>query len=139
MERFPILEVLCVVNECFVPECVLIGYTEPDQPVPHHQSLFVRKGSTLALGTIEGPGVRSYLAVAGGLNVPVYLGSRSTFPDGQLGGVQGRALRTGDLVDTPDITTTGVRPDEVVPVAVTFAALRSTSLCCSAVGSPNAT
>jgi len=33
-------------------------------------------------------GARAYLAVAGGLDVPVYLGSRATFPSGKLGGVQ---------------------------------------------------
>jgi allophanate hydrolase subunit 2 len=40
--------------------------------------------------------VRGYLAVAGGLDVPVYLGSRSTFPNGAFGGYQGRYLRPGD-------------------------------------------
>ena len=42
-------------------------------------------GLTQALG--EG-GTRGYLAVAGGLDVPVYLGSKATFPGGSLGGVQ---------------------------------------------------
>jgi urea carboxylase len=35
-------------------------------------------------------GVRGYLAVAGGVDVPLYLGSRSTFPNGNFGGYQGR-------------------------------------------------
>ncbi|KAK9808021.1 hypothetical protein WJX73_005265 [Symbiochloris irregularis] len=39
---------------------------------------------------------RCYLAVSGGINTPLYLGSRSTFPGGKLGGVQGRALSPGD-------------------------------------------
>lgn len=33
-------------------------------------------------------GARCYVAVAGGINTPAYLGSRSTFPGGKLGGVQ---------------------------------------------------
>ena len=33
-------------------------------------------------------GARAYLAASGGLDVPVYLGSRATFPGGKLGGVQ---------------------------------------------------
>ena len=33
-------------------------------------------------------GARCFLAVAGGINTPAYLGSRSTFPGGKLGGVQ---------------------------------------------------
>ena len=33
-------------------------------------------------------GARAYMAVSGGLDVPPYLGSRSTFPGGKLGGTQ---------------------------------------------------
>lgn len=41
-------------------------------------------------------GARAYLAVSGGIDVPVVLGSRSTYPLGALGGYQGRALKAGD-------------------------------------------
>lgn len=41
-------------------------------------------------------GVRTYLAVAGGLDVPLVLGSASTHLPGALGGLEGRALRAGD-------------------------------------------
>ena len=34
-------------------------------------------GQTLALGSVAGPGFRSYLAVSGGVDVPAYLGSRA--------------------------------------------------------------
>ncbi|WP_122723414.1 urea carboxylase [Pseudomonas viridiflava] len=61
-------------------------------------ALLVRAGSTLALGTIAGAGVRSYLCVRGGLDVPDYLGSKSTFTLGQFGGHGGRALRAGDVL-----------------------------------------
>ncbi len=60
-------------------------------------ALLVRAGSTLSLGTIAGAGVRSYLCVRGGLDVPDYLGSKSTFTLGQFGGHGGRALRAGDV------------------------------------------
>jgi biotin carboxyl carrier protein len=43
-------------------------------------------------------GVRAYLAVAGGIDVPVVLGSRSTFTRSALGGFDGRALGAGDRV-----------------------------------------
>jgi len=43
-------------------------------------------------------GCRGYLAVAGGLDVPPVLGSRSTYARAQLGGWQGRALQAGDVV-----------------------------------------
>jgi urea carboxylase len=43
-------------------------------------------------------GSRAYIAIAGGLDVPSYLGSKSTFPGGKMGGHQGRALRPGDML-----------------------------------------
>lgn len=60
-------------------------------PVPWNASFAVRRGQELALGGVDAStGVRGYLAVAGGLDVPLYLGSRSTFPNGNFGGFQGR-------------------------------------------------
>ncbi|MDX1504719.1 MAG: urea carboxylase [Spongiibacter sp.] len=57
----------------------------------------VQAGQVLTLGRIAS-GARSYLAVAGGIQCPEYLGSRSTFTLGQFGGHSGRALRTGDVL-----------------------------------------
>ncbi|SEJ11348.1 urea carboxylase [Pseudomonas sp. NFR16] len=65
---------------------------------PMNQSLRVPAGSTLSLGTIAGAGARSYLCLRGGLDVPDYLGSKSTFTLGQFGGHGGRALRAGDVL-----------------------------------------
>ncbi|WP_044531061.1 urea carboxylase [Herbaspirillum sp. B65] len=65
---------------------------------PMHTVLHIAAGSTLKLGVIRGAGARSYLAVRGGLQVPTYLGSRSTFTLGQFGGHGGRALATGDIL-----------------------------------------
>ncbi len=58
----------------------------------------IPEGATVQCGPISGPGLRSYIAFAGGLDVPLYLGSRSTFTLGQFGGHDGRALRTGDQI-----------------------------------------
>jgi urea carboxylase len=55
-------------------------------------------GSVLKLGAASGPGQRAYLAVRGGLDVPEYLGSRSTFILGRFGGHGGRSLRAGDVL-----------------------------------------
>ncbi|RZL09521.1 MAG: urea carboxylase [Rubrivivax sp.] len=65
-----------------------------------HRALALKAGSTLKLGAVpvDAGGARSYLAVQGGLDVPLYLGSRSTFTLGQFGGHAGRTLRTGDLL-----------------------------------------
>ncbi|MDC3740479.1 5-oxoprolinase/urea amidolyase family protein [Pseudomonas syringae pv. syringae] len=75
-----------------------IPITLDGQSCAMNTALFVSAGSTLSLGTITGAGVRSYLCVRGGLDVPDYLGSKSTFTLGQFGGHGGRALRAGDVL-----------------------------------------
>ncbi len=71
---------------------------------PMNTALFVPAGAQLALGTIAGAGARSYLCVRGGLDVPDYLGSKSTFTLGQFGGHGGRALRAGDVLHISPLT-----------------------------------
>ncbi len=56
----------------------------------------VPAGSVLSVGDSGGPGMRIYLAVAGGIEVPRVLGSRATFLLGAMGGLAGRALEAGD-------------------------------------------
>ena len=69
-------------------------------PLPTWQPVVVTEGSTLSFGTVR-DGMRSYLAVVGGLDVPAVLGSRSTFTRSRLGGLEGRALEPGDRLPTP--------------------------------------
>ncbi|MFS0757097.1 urea carboxylase [Noviherbaspirillum sp. 1P10PC] len=69
-----------------------------NEPVPMWQPLAIRRGQTLRMRRISGYGCRVYLALAGGLDVPDYLGSKSTFTLGQLGGHGGRVLRGGDVL-----------------------------------------
>lgn len=57
-----------------------------------------RAGTVLDLGPLDGPGLRGYLAVQGGIHVPRVLGSRSTFLLGGFGGHEGRALAAGDTL-----------------------------------------
>ncbi|RWR27983.1 biotin-dependent carboxyltransferase family protein [Sinirhodobacter populi] len=64
-------------------------------PLPPWWALPVRAGQVLEL-TAPVSGARSYLAVAGGIDVPVVLGSRSTALRGDFGGLDGRALQQGD-------------------------------------------
>jgi len=75
-----------------------------DVPQPMSTALFIPAGSTLTIGTIAGAGARSYLCVRGGLQVPEYLGSKSTFTLGQFGGHGGRALRAGDVLHLAPLT-----------------------------------
>ncbi|PKH24081.1 urea carboxylase [Pseudomonas fluorescens] len=69
-----------------------------EQTVPMNTALLIEAGSVLSLGTITGAGARSYLCLRGGLQVPDYLGSKSTFTLGLFGGHGGRALRAGDVL-----------------------------------------
>ncbi|TDU88118.1 urea carboxylase [Kribbella voronezhensis] len=55
-------------------------------------------GATLDVGPLDGPGMRGYVAIEGGLDVPRVLGSRSTFTLGGFGGQEGRALQDGDEI-----------------------------------------
>lgn len=64
--------------------------------VPWWESFVVDSGDILEIGNIIEHGCRAYLAIRGGIQVPLYLGSRSTFPSGNLGGMQGRCLISGD-------------------------------------------
>ncbi|MHA3737619.1 urea carboxylase [Pseudomonas sp. Eth.TT006] len=78
-----------------------IGLTLEGQSVPMNTALLIPAGATLHLGSISGAGARSYLCLRGGLQVPDYLGSKSTFTLGQFGGHGGRALRAGDVLHIP--------------------------------------
>lgn len=78
----------------------------------------VASGDKLTLGQIKAAGTRSYLLVAGGIQCPNYLGSRSTFTLGQFGGHVGRTLKTGDVLhlsaETAEVGYT-TPPAELIP------------------------
>jgi urea carboxylase len=69
-----------------------------DAPVPWNTPIQVAKGAVLRIGQLRGAGARAYLAIRGGIEVPGYLGSRSTFTLGHFGGFAGRALTAGDIL-----------------------------------------
>jgi antagonist of KipI len=76
-----------------------------DHNVPMWQSVAVNEGATLTFGDVR-DGVRAYLAIAGGFNVPPVLGSRSTYTRSNLGGIEGRPVKAGDrlpVVSAPAI------------------------------------
>jgi biotin-dependent carboxylase-like uncharacterized protein len=61
------------------------------------ESFAVKAGQVLSFDFLKG-GARAYIAVSGGIDVPVVLGSRSTYTLGALGGFNGRPLAAGDEV-----------------------------------------
>ncbi|WP_460140062.1 urea carboxylase [Pseudomonas sp. S2_E01] len=81
-----------------------IPLTLNGETVPMNTALLIPAGATLSLGTLAGAGARSYLCLRGGLQVPDYLGSKSTFTLGQFGGHGGRALRAGDVLHVPALS-----------------------------------
>ena len=85
-------------------EPAVIAVTGADIPVlvngqsaPRWESLDLNAGDELSFEILAG-GARIYIAVAGGIDVPLVLGSRSLYALGAFGGFQGRALQTGDVL-----------------------------------------
>lgn len=68
-----------------------------DRPILPWWTAQAKKGDVLTIGVPAG-GTRCYLSLAGGVDVPVVLGSRSTQLRGQFGGYDGRQLQKGDVV-----------------------------------------
>lgn len=74
------------------------------RPVPHGAPIALASGSVLRFGERR-TGARAYLAVAGGIETPLVLGSRATHLVSRMGGLDGRALVAGDVVPVaPAIT-----------------------------------
>ncbi|GAJ92234.1 biotin-dependent carboxyltransferase [Agrobacterium rhizogenes] len=80
----------------------VIAVTGADMPAkidgvsqPGWTALKIKAGQVLSFDFLKS-GARIYIAVSGGIDVPVALGSRSTYPIGALGGYKGRALAVGD-------------------------------------------
>ena len=64
---------------------------------PTWTAFAVKAGQVLSFGFLKA-GARASIAVAGGIDVLVVLGSRSTYTLGALGGFEGRALKAGDML-----------------------------------------
>lgn len=66
-------------------------------PVPMNRPIAIKTGDSLSLGMAK-EGCRTYIAFAGGIDVPAVMGSRSTDIKCRIGGYQGRALSAGDEI-----------------------------------------
>ncbi len=71
--------------------------TVDGRPVPHQAPFAIASGAVLRFGARH-RGSRAYLAVAGGVDTPLVLGSRSTHLVSAMGGLDGRALISGDVL-----------------------------------------
>lgn len=84
---------------------------------PMWQTLIVNKGDIISFGKVES-GCRSYLSIRGGINTPTVLGSRSTYVRGKFGGIEGRQLKAGDVIDGFNVSlldATYKLPENLVP------------------------
>jgi biotin-dependent carboxylase-like uncharacterized protein len=78
-------------------ECVVSNPESGRRRAPLWEAFEIARGERLAIGATTS-GARVYLAVAGGLAVQQVLGSASTLLAARMGGVDGRALREGDVL-----------------------------------------
>ena len=70
-------------------------------PLERGKAYLVKDGQTVAFGMAKS-GVRAYIAFAGGIDVPVVMGSRSTNMKCEIGGYQGRKLAAADILPIAD-------------------------------------
>ncbi|CAA9481115.1 MAG: Allophanate hydrolase 2 subunit 2 [uncultured Rubrobacteraceae bacterium] len=102
------LEITYFGPELEFTESAVIAVTGAEMPpkingeeAPTWETLSVEEGDVLSFDYLRN-GARSYLAVAGGIDVPVFMHSRSTYTLIGLGGYEGRALQAGDELQLGD-------------------------------------
>ncbi|MFK7837204.1 MAG: biotin-dependent carboxyltransferase family protein [Sulfitobacter sp.] len=105
------LEAVFMGPEIEFTENATVAVTGADMPmavdgdaVEGWTSFEVKAGQTLSFGFLK-TGARVYIAVSGGITTDPDLGSRSTYPIGALGGIEGRAIAAGDVIPTGDAQT----------------------------------
>ncbi|MEU2039561.1 urea carboxylase [Nocardia niwae] len=89
--RFSDTTVVCVTG---APTPVTVD----GRPVAMWEPVTVAAGAVLDIGAPIDTGLRTYLAVRGGIDAPLYHGSAATFTLGGFGGVTGKAVATGDVL-----------------------------------------
>ncbi|WP_347160064.1 biotin-dependent carboxyltransferase family protein [Pontibacter chitinilyticus] len=121
-ESAAVLEATLVGPKIRFEEAMLIAITGADlsatvdgKPVAPWRPAYVAAGSLLAFGAPV-QGSRAYVAVSGSFAVPPVMGSRATYLLGSIGGLQGRALQTGDQL------LCGPTQPQVVPLLQALAA-----------------
>jgi len=87
-----------------------------DTPLPMWESVAIHPGDTLRFRGVKS-GCRAYIAVQGGIDVPMVMGSRSTYVAGKIGGIDGRPLAAGERLNRAEGTgKVGIRvPSDFIP------------------------
>ena len=87
-----------------------------DERMADHRSFLLQPGQRLQIGTARA-GVCGLLAIEGGLDLPMVLGSRSLHARSEVGGFAGRTLRPGDCV--PVVRAAAMRDERIMPALPT--------------------
>jgi len=74
-----------------------LGAVIDGQPIERYRAVKVEAGQTLRF-TMPKTGCRAFISFAGGLDIPLVMGSRSTYMKAQIGGLEGRKLQKGDVI-----------------------------------------
>ncbi|MDM5335135.1 biotin-dependent carboxyltransferase family protein [Ureibacillus composti] len=84
------------------------------QPVSMWQALAVKASDVLSFGLLK-KGARIYIAVRGGIDVPIKMGSRSTYITCGIGGFEGRSLKKGDVLKVSNMVENKVKTEIEIP------------------------
>ena len=104
-EDLPALEITLAGTELEVLDTADIAMTGAEmqltvngRPAAGWRTLRVKKGDRIATGMATS-GCRAYLSATGGISVPEVMGSCSTYVGGRIGGLDGRPLHAGDILE----------------------------------------
>ncbi|HSQ87955.1 biotin-dependent carboxyltransferase family protein [Romboutsia sp.] len=128
------LEVLMVGPTIKFDECTQIAITGADlganlngKKIDIWRSYEINPGDILSFKGAKS-GVRAYISISGGIDVPIVMGSKSTYTRGKIGGFSGRGLKKGDYINTffeeRDFTINKRIDDEYIPKYDTNIVLR---------------
>lgn len=93
-----------------------LGARLNDRPIPMWETVAVGSGDRLTFAGLR-CGCRAYITAAGGINVPVIMGSRATYLPGKLGGLEGRQVKKGDYLPA-GIAVRKIAPGTRVPTVL---------------------
>ncbi|HEX3012094.1 MAG TPA: biotin-dependent carboxyltransferase family protein [Syntrophomonadaceae bacterium] len=85
------------------------------EPAPMWEAVAVKKGDVLNFSHFGDAGFRSYVCIAGGIDVPEYLGSKSTCLFGSYGGYEGRKLLKDDVIQVLEKDVAGIAGRKLNP------------------------
>lgn len=75
-----------------------LGFSVNGRAVGSWRAVVLTEGDVVSFSGSKGEGCRGYLCLAGGVEAPVVMGSRSTYMRAKIGGIEGRALKAGDVI-----------------------------------------